>query len=37
VPLDDEGTDDEGADADDLDHVERDGFLEAEAALEGWL
>src|SRR5258706_6927839 len=32
--FDDERTDDEGADADDLDHVEVDGFLEAEAALE---
>ena len=35
--FDDEGTDDERADADDLDHVEGDGFLEAEAALEGRL
>ena len=32
--FDDEGTDDERADADDLNHVEGDGFLEAEAALE---
>ncbi len=32
--LDDQGNDDEGSDADHLDHVERDGFFEAEAALE---
>src|SRR6267378_4724400 len=35
--FDDEGADHERADADDLDHVEGDGFLEAEAALEGRL
>jgi len=35
--FDDEGADDERANADDLDHVEGDGFLEAEAALEGRL
>src|SRR5882672_4446664 len=35
--FDDEGADDEGADADDLDHVEGDGFLEAQAALKGGL
>src|ERR1700739_2900078 len=32
--FDDEGADDERADADNFDHVEGDGFLEAEAALE---
>src|ERR1700722_5488336 len=31
--FDDQRTDDERADADDLDHVERYGFLEAQAAL----
>ena len=35
--FDDEGADDEGADAYDFNHVEGDGFLEAEAALEGRL
>ncbi len=35
--FDDQGADDERADADDLDHVQGDGFLEAEAALEGGL
>ncbi len=32
--LDDQGNDDEGADADHFDHVERDGFFEAKSALE---
>jgi len=32
--FDDEGADDERADADDFDHVEGDGFFQAEAALE---
>ena len=33
---DNDGADDKGADTDDLDHVERDGFFQAEAALEGF-
>src|SRR5229473_1705759 len=32
--LDNQGNDDEGSDADHLDHVERDGFFEAKSALE---
>src|SRR5579859_7427909 len=32
--LDDQGTDDKRTNADDLDHVEGDGFFQAEAALE---
>src|ERR1700676_532575 len=32
---DDQGADDERSDADDLDHIEGDGFFEAETALEG--
>src|SRR5882757_739551 len=35
--FDDERTDDKRTDADDLDHVEGDGFFEAEAAFEGRL